>query len=123
MELKLGGRNSGKTVKINEEIAGVKKDLISRTETSLILRGNTQKEIDKMVDVLKAGEHFKRGFKRGLKNNSTSLKEVDIITVHSEDLTATIQRYLDLGYLCDVRAFRSKGYMEPEYQVVILKKE
>lgn len=85
--------------------------------------GSTQKEIDKMVDVLKAGEHFKRGFKRGLKNNSTSLKEVDIITVHSEDLTATIQRYLDLGYLCDVRAFRSKGYMEPEYQIVILKKE
>ncbi|EAC5149920.1 hypothetical protein E9535_13040 [Listeria monocytogenes] len=101
----------------------VKKDLISSTEPSLILRGNTQKEIDKMVDVLKAGKHFKRGFERGLKNNSTSLKEVDIITVHSEDLTATIQRYLDLGYLCDVRAFRSKGYMEPEYQVVILKKE
>ncbi|EAE6661631.1 hypothetical protein LO935_001273 [Listeria monocytogenes] len=119
MELKLGGRNFGKTVKINEEIARAKKDLISSTEPSLILRGNTQKEIDKMVDVLKAGEHFKRG----LKNNSTSLKEVDIITVHSEDLTATIQRYLDLGYLCDVRAFRSKGYMEPEYQVVILKKE
>lgn len=40
-----------------------------------------------------------------MKNNSTSLKEVD------------------LGYLCDVRAFRNKGYMEPEYQVVILKKE
>ncbi|EKZ1467685.1 hypothetical protein ACIQG2_001830 [Listeria monocytogenes] len=69
------------------------------------------------------GKHFKRGFETGLKNNSTSLKEVDIITVHSEDLTATIQRYLDLGYLCDVRAFRNKGYMEPEYQVVILKKE
>ncbi|EIN1033655.1 hypothetical protein LOF42_001565 [Listeria monocytogenes] len=123
MELKLGGRNFGKTVKINEEIARAKKDLISSTEPSLILRGNTQKEIDKMVDALKAGEHFKRGFERGLKNNSTSLKEVDIITVHSEDLTATIQRYLDLGYLCDVRAFHSKGYMEPEYQVVILKKE
>ncbi|EHC2869991.1 TPA: hypothetical protein ACSY63_06770 [Listeria monocytogenes] len=39
----------------------VKKDLISSTEPSLILRGNTQKEIDKMVDALKAGEHFKRG--------------------------------------------------------------
>ncbi|ELB7585596.1 TPA_asm: hypothetical protein GEU64_09880 [Listeria monocytogenes] len=69
------------------------------------------------------GKHFKRGFESILKNNSTSLKEMDIINVHSEDLTATIQRYLDLGYLCDVRAFRNKGYMEPEYQVVILKKE
>lgn len=54
---------------------------------------------------------------------STSLKETGIINVHSEDLAAAIQRYLDLGYLCDVRAFRSKGYMEPGYQIVILKKE
>lgn len=58
-----------------------------------------------------------------MKNNSTSLKEVDIITVYSGDLTVTIQRYLDLGYLCDVRASRNRGYMEPEFQVVILKKE
>ncbi|EIA7070066.1 hypothetical protein K7S03_001819 [Listeria monocytogenes] len=59
----------------------------------------------------------------GEQMNSTSLKEMDIINVHSEDLTATIQRYLDLGYLCDVKAFHNKGYMEPEYKIVILKKE
>ncbi|EAD7934036.1 hypothetical protein DOE69_01730 [Listeria monocytogenes] len=64
MELKLGGRNSGKTVKINEETSRVKKDLISSTEPSLILRGNTQEEIDQMANALKAGEHFKRGRER-----------------------------------------------------------
>ncbi|NVR32647.1 hypothetical protein HXA79_11755 [Listeria monocytogenes] len=52
-ELKLGGRNSGKTVKINEEIAKVKKDFISSTKAFLIIRGYTQEEIDQMVNALK----------------------------------------------------------------------
>ncbi|HBZ6396846.1 TPA: hypothetical protein MMD12_002524 [Listeria monocytogenes] len=53
MELKLGGRNSGKTVKINEEIARVKKDLISSTKAFPIIRGYTQEEIEQMVNALK----------------------------------------------------------------------
>ncbi len=53
LELKLGGRNSGKTVKINEETARVKKDLISSTKAFLIIRGYTQEEINKMVNALK----------------------------------------------------------------------
>ncbi|EAC3694206.1 TPA_asm: hypothetical protein GYW62_07830 [Listeria monocytogenes] len=52
-ELKLGGRNSGKTVKINEETAKVKKDFISSTKAFLIIRGYTQEEIDQMVNALK----------------------------------------------------------------------
>ncbi|EDN9514374.1 hypothetical protein [Listeria seeligeri] len=55
-ELKLGGRNSGKTVKINEETAKVKKDFISSTKAFLIIRGYTQEEIDKMVNALKKEE-------------------------------------------------------------------
>ncbi|HAO5961011.1 TPA: hypothetical protein IQA09_000084 [Listeria monocytogenes] len=128
--MKYGGRNCVKTMEIGSKIANsFKKSLSGAAEKGPILKKSVQQvELDKWVNISpqnveELGKHFKRGFERGLKNNSTSLKEVDIITVHSEDLTATIQRYLDLGYLCDVRAFRSKGYMEPEYQVVILKKE
>lgn len=52
-ELKLGGRNSGKTAEINEETARVKKDLISSTKAFLIIRGYTQEEIEQMVNALK----------------------------------------------------------------------
>lgn len=56
MELKLGGRNSGKTVKINEETTKVKKDFISSTKAFLVIRGYTQEEIDQMVNALKKEE-------------------------------------------------------------------